>query len=241
MRVILLLLYLNCISLTFIFRFFETFFDLFELFCFLVLYFLFCAFRVVFLWCINVLYACCILCVVYACCMICCIVSLVLMLYACCKKTKDKLCVVFPCCIFVLYFLCCIYVRGILCYIFCVKFYAYGIFMLHFPRVEFLCCIFLCYIFSCCIKIISLYATASYAICLIAFWSDPKEENVSRSWETSNDSLPCDVHMFILKLSECKKFELSAAFLAVFANFLASVNNTFQSDFQLHFIFIVTI
>ena len=42
------------------------------------------------------------------------------------------------------------------------------------------------------------------------------------------DSLPCDFPVFILKLSECKQVELSAAFLAVFVNYLVSINYTVQ-------------
>ena len=46
--------------------------------------------------------------------------------------------------------------------------------------------------------------------------------------------------MFISKLYECKQVELSAAFLADFADFKVSINDTVQLDFQLHLTFIVT-
>ena len=41
----------------------------------------------------------------------------------------------------------------------------------------------------------------------------------SHIWETRTDSLPCYLPLFILKLSECNRVELSAAFLAAFSNF----------------------
>ena len=71
----------------------------------------------------------------------------------------------------------------------------------------------------CCIKSTSLSVKDSSAICLAYFWSDSKEESFSLSWSTRTDSLPCDFPVFISKLSEFKKVELSADFLADFANF----------------------
>ena len=46
--------------------------------------------------------------------------------------------------------------------------------------------------------------------------------------------------MFVLKLSECKQVELSAAFLADFVNYLVSINDTVQLYFQFNLIFIIT-
>ena len=60
------------------------------------------------------------------------------------------------------------------------------------------------------------------------------------SWATRTDSLPCDLPVFISKLSQSKKVELSATFLSAFDNFFISINDTVQLYFQLHFIFIVT-
>ena len=77
-------------------------------------------------------------------------------------------------------------------------------------------------------------------MCLADFWSDSKEESFSQSWETRTDSLPCDLPVFILKLSECKKVELSDAFLAAFVNYLVSINDTVLLYFQLNFIFTIT-
>ena len=54
---------------------------------------------------------------------------------------------------------------------------------------------------------------------LTDFWSDSKRESSSWSWATRTDSLPYDLPVFILKLSECKKVEFFAAFLANLANF----------------------
>ena len=56
-------------------------------------------------------------------------------------------------------------------------------------------------------------------MCLADFWSDSKEESFSRIWETRTDALPCNLPVFILKLSECKKVELFDDYLAVSANF----------------------
>ena len=95
------------------------------------------------------------------------------------------------------------------------------------------------YLFLCYIKITSLSATDSSAFCLEYFWLDYKEETFSLSWATRTDSLPCDLPVFIYKLSECNIFELSAAYIYDFANFLVFINDTVQLDFQFHFIFIV--
>ena len=51
--------------------------------------------------------------------------------------------------------------------------------------------------FMCCIKITSLYATDYSSICLADFWSGSKEDSFSLIWETRNDSLPCDLPVFI--------------------------------------------
>ena len=61
--------------------------------------------------------------------------------------------------------------------------------------------------------------TVFSAICLTDLWPDSKEESFSRIWVSRNDSLPCDFPVFISKLYECKQVELSAAFLAAFADF----------------------
>ena len=66
------------------------------------------------------------------------------------------------------------------------------------------------------------------------------KNKVSWSWETRNDSFPCDFPMFILKPYACKKVEVSATFLAAFADFLVLINY-FQLDFQFNFVFIVPI
>ena len=60
------------------------------------------------------------------------------------------------------------------------------------------------------------------------------------SWETRTDSLPCDLYVFISKPYECTQIELYATFLAAFDNYVVSMNNTVQLDFQLYFIFIIT-
>ena len=73
------------------------------------------------------------------------------------------------------------------------------------------------------IKRISLSVTYSSAICSADFCSDSKEESFYLSWATMTDSLPCGFPVFISKLSECKKVELSADFLAAFSEFLVSI------------------
>ena len=66
------------------------------------------------------------------------------------------------------------------------------------------------------------------------------KKNVSQNWSTRTDSLPCNLTVFISKLSECKQVELSAAFLFFLLTVLVSMNDTFQLDLQFYFIFIIT-
>ena len=103
-----------------------------------------------------------------------------------------------------------------------------------------ICCVVFLDVFQCYITSISLSAAYFSDVCLADFWSDSKQEIVSLSWATRADSLPCDFPVFILKLSECKKVELSAALLASFDNYLVSINDTALLSFQLNFMVIIT-
>ena len=70
-----------------------------------------------------------------------------------------------------------------------------------------------------CCKITSLFATASSAICWAYFESDSNEEVFYLSWATRTGFLPYDLPVFISKLYECNKVELSDTFLDDFAHF----------------------
>ena len=77
-------------------------------------------------------------------------------------------------------------------------------------------------------------------MCLADFRSDSKEERFFLSFTTRTDSLPYDFPLFILKLSECKQVELSAAFLATFVNYLVFIKDTVLLYLHLNFIFTIT-
>ena len=64
------------------------------------------------------------------------------------------------------------------------------------------------FILLCCIEAISLSVTDYSAVCLEDFWSVSKEEIFSLSWANRTDSLPCDLPVFILKLSRLLIFLL---------------------------------
>ena len=72
-----------------------------------------------------------------------------------------------PSCIFRVVFFCVVF----LCFIFRFLFFVLYIFCVVFSVLY-----FLGYNFPCCIKIISLYATASYTICLSVVWPDSKQK-----------------------------------------------------------------
>ena len=73
--------------------------------------------------------------------------------------------------------------------------------------------------------------------------SDSKEESFFLSWETRTDLPLCDFPVFILKLSECKRVELSAALLASFVNYLSLHKYycpfIFSIEFHFHHYYIV--
>ena len=76
-------------------------------------------------------------------------------------------------------------------------------------------------------------------MCSKGFWLESKEKKLFLGWSTRTTSLTCGLIFLISKLSQCKKVELSVDFLAAFANFLVSINDTVQLYFQLNFVFIV--
>ena len=88
--------------------------------------------------------------------------------------------------------------------------------------------------FYCYVTIIYLSAVDSSDICLADFLSDSKEESFSLIFATRTDSLPCDFPVFILKLSECKQVEFSAAFLDDIVNYLVSIKDTVKLYLQLN-------
>ena len=154
---------------------------------------------------------------------------------------------IFLCCIFprlnfsrvgffVLYFCAVFFCVWNFCAILPCFFFACGIFVLYFC-VVLLCHIFVFYfcvifcIFCCCIRSTSISATDSSTIFLEDFWSDSTEGSFYWSWETRTNSLTCALFVFIFQISECEQIELSDAFLADFAYFLVSINDTFILDF----------
>ena len=68
----------------------------------------------------------------------------------------------------------------------------------------------------CCIKKISLSATASYTICLAPFGPDSKKDGLSLSRATSNDSLPSYLSVFISNYLSVIKLNFPLLFLLMF-------------------------
>ena len=82
----------------------------------------------------------------------------------------------------------------------------------------FLCHIFLFYIFRVLLKSLH-YLLQRLLISIWQIFDQALKMKVSLSCANRTDSLPCNLTMFILKLSEFDQVELCATFLAVFANF----------------------
>ena len=112
-----------------------------------------------------------------------------------------------------LMFLCCIFPWCI----FLVAFFVLYLFLVFF-HVEFICVEFSHVVFFSVVLKSFLLLTDSSDIWSSYFWLDSKEKSFSLGWETRNDLLPCNLPVYILKLSDCKLIEISVDFLPNFAN-----------------------